>query len=737
MGMGKVTRLILFTVMTAAVAFGLAATTGAAWAQDEAGSSLDTIVVTGKTDGEVRSRSTATVWVIDEETIKKTNANSIVDLMATSPVGFLSEWTPGQTSTNIRGATTNGRGQDTSSQILVLLNGRPAGTANFAKLSPDDVHRIEIMRGPASVMYGSQAMGAVINIILKSGRNTEGGLVDARIGSAGLIKTHVEHATTWGENENIATYFGGSWSDKGNYESGKGGGEMVNTQWTRKSALGDLIWQVNEHNDLQLTVRSDGIYGVGFRGSNSNRYAKDDRFNQSLDLVWNFENPDWPIKWRLHNYMVYDEDYLKWLAPQSNTSKDYTLRRRYIMGTKFMSTINLSDTNELLLGVDLEKSKLDNYRERIDLAGNPVELASSANYGEEVIAFYAEDTQRFFDDRLILRGGLRYTRGETTLKPTHNFIQTLSSSDYQMTTWSVGANFAVTDNLSLRAGASTGFRAPSGSQLDGHSSGGGLNTSTANDLTYGNPDLDPESNLQYEIGMFLLGQGWYLDVALFNNVIENRLTTERVSSDPRISKHVNNENDVKVTGLEFDSRFDIDQFTDLGDWQLSFGVAGSYNFEMEDEDRTKANRNRNEIDRFYKYRGSIYTQFGQGGTVSNPWSVRLSGILRGPMYYDTEERLFNSDIGDPDYKPGGPVYEPHDQYIHRKSPFMVWNLSGELELSDQWTVYAGLNNLFDKNEHPVFMALDDGVEDINKPNHGGHGTSMPGREFYLGLKFAF
>ncbi|MGO7771011.1 TonB-dependent receptor plug domain-containing protein, partial [Rhizobium ruizarguesonis] len=75
---------------------------------------------------------------------------------------------------NLRGASTDGQGRDFRSQVLVLVNGRRAGTANLSKLSPSDVERIEIVRGPSSVIYGSQAMGGVVNIIMKTGATAPG-----------------------------------------------------------------------------------------------------------------------------------------------------------------------------------------------------------------------------------------------------------------------------------------------------------------------------------------------------------------------------------------------------------------------------------------------------------------------------------------------------------------------------------------------------------------------------------
>ena len=695
-------------------------TSATCWAEpDSASVTLDTVVVTGQQYGEDRAASPATIWVIDEEQIKKSNAGSVTDLLASSAAGFFSEWTPGQTSINIRGGASDGQGKDFKSQVMVLINGRRAGTANLSKLSPREVKRVEIMRGPASVRYGSQAIGGIINIITKDGRNTEGGEVDARIGSAGLVQTHAEFAKAWGESEAVATYIGGTWGRKHDYDGGKGAGTQVNTQWKRYGGLGDIDWRVNESHDLQLTLRSDGIYDVGFRGSGANRYARDDRFNQSLDLSWNFSPDELPVKWNLHNYLVYDEDYFKWASPKNNTSLDHNKRRLYIMGTKFQPVVKLGDSNELLLGVDLEHSKLSSLRDRRNLNGTPNPTSpQDVNQTEKVMAFYVEDTQRFFDDRLTLRGGLRYTKGTTTVDFTpHMARQVLDSNDYDKTTWSLGANLAATENLSFRLGAATGFRAPTATEMGGEVSF--LNN--PNKVTYGTKGISPETSLQYEAGLFAHGQGWFADLAVYHNEIKDRIVSRDISATE--ARYVNNDGKVLISGLELDSRLNVDQLTDLGDWQLSFGLNASYNFQMKDQGRK--NRNRNEVDRVYKYQGAIFTQFGQSGETGAPWSIRLTGILRGPVYYDTEEGLYR------------PQFEPSSDFIHRKAPFMVWNLNGELGLSDSWTVYAGLNNLFNKNQHPLFIAIDDGTQYLSNPNDGGYGTSMPGREFYVGLKYSF
>lgn len=93
------------------------------------------------------NRIAGTVQIIHQDRIEKSTARSVADLLAENAVGFMSEWTPGQTSINIRGAATEGQGRDFKSQVLVLLNGHRAGTANVSKLSVTDIQRIEIVRG--------------------------------------------------------------------------------------------------------------------------------------------------------------------------------------------------------------------------------------------------------------------------------------------------------------------------------------------------------------------------------------------------------------------------------------------------------------------------------------------------------------------------------------------------------------------------------------------------------------
>ncbi len=681
---------------------------------------LDPVIVTASARYEDLKSATSTVQVIDQAQIARSSAPDLTSLLAENAVGFFSEWTPGQTSINIRGASTDGQGKDFKSQVLVLINGRRAGTANLSKLSPSDVYRIEIVRGPASVIYGSQAIGGVINIIMKNGHNTKGGKVTIKGGSFGMAYGHGEYG--WqSEDGQFSGYFGFNSSTQNDYDAGQGGGKQHNTSWKRHGFTGAFSWQIDEANLVDLSVRKDGVYDVGFRGSAANYHAKEDRYNKSADLIWKHGTANDRLRWKLHNYWFEDIDDFKWASPSTaGTSLDHNKRKLSAVGLKFQPEVDLTSSNTLLLGVDVEKNKLRSTRYRVGLNGAPMTQVSpyDNNQREKMYALYFEDAQRFLDDRLVFKAGARYTDGKTYYDRTPYLQnQMTGSTHYYKTTWSTGLNFQATDWLNLKASMGTGFRAPTASEL------GADYTTLAGSQIYGTPGLKPETNKQYELGAVFSGDSWLVDVVYFENKIKDRIITKPRSNMSNISDYVNNPDDVVVRGLELNSRFMMHELLSWqNNWQWNVETNGAWNFHM--EDKGAKDRNTDKVQRMYQYQASITNRFGQK-EVTYPWYIQVTGILRGPMWYDTEERLVAG-------------AEPYRNYIHRKSPFMVWNLKGEVEVYKNLTVFAEVNNLFDKNQHPIFIAIDKKPYILDPAaSNGGLGTSMMGRAVYVGSTYRF
>jgi vitamin B12 transporter len=148
------------------------------------------------------------------------------------------------------------------------------------------------------------------------------------------------------------------------------------------------------------------------------------------------------------------------------------------------------------------------------------------------------------------------------------------------------------------------------------------------------------------------------------------------------------------------------------------GVNGVYHLRMRDQDAVEQNLSTDMIERLYESQGSATL-----GLTNRAWSARISGTYYGAVWYDTEERLLV------------PQVEPVRNTIHRKSPFWTWRLGGRRALTGGLWLTAAVDNLFNENNHPLFIATNNAPA-LSDPafSNGGIGNSLPGRAFVVGLE---
>ncbi|MFP5305010.1 MAG: TonB-dependent receptor plug domain-containing protein, partial [Gammaproteobacteria bacterium] len=139
-----------------------------ALAQPDAPTPLDPIVVTASRAPEPLSETLAAVTVITRADIERLQPSDFAALLTA---------VPGISITNTGGAGKNTgvflRGTE-SDHVLVLIDGvkigsATAGTAAFEQVPVEQIERIEIVRGPRSSLYGSEALGGVIQIFTRRG----------------------------------------------------------------------------------------------------------------------------------------------------------------------------------------------------------------------------------------------------------------------------------------------------------------------------------------------------------------------------------------------------------------------------------------------------------------------------------------------------------------------------------------------------------------------------------------
>lgn len=338
----------------AALGSGLASTTTLS---QERQAAMEEVIVTSSGWEEKRSQANNTVRVLNDEALRKSSAHSLTDLLAENAAGFFSEWTPAQTSINIRGGASDGQGRDFRSQVLVLVDGRRAGTANISQMSKHDIDRVEILRGPSSVVYGSQAIGGVINLITRDGKNTRGGALNLSIGSWDMRSIDAHYG---GGTDTLRFYGGIGYSSRDDYESAEG--EMKNTAWKRRSGSASAVYVPDDTHRLEIAVRTDGVYDAGFRGSSWDFDNYDDRYNRSADVSYlgNYER----FSMSNHLYAVEDISDFFWGAEASGTDLDHNRRELDVIGLRNSLRTALGSSTDLIAGLDLERSTLRNSRER-------------------------------------------------------------------------------------------------------------------------------------------------------------------------------------------------------------------------------------------------------------------------------------------------------------------------------------------------------------------------------------
>jgi outer membrane cobalamin receptor len=168
----------------------------ASWLKDE------TYVISASRVKENIKKTSATVTIIDEDTINKMGANTLLDVLRVVPGMGVSQ-------SNIYVDKIAVRGIQTwfSEKVLVLLDGHSlnsdllngGATSTFANFPVEQIKRVEIIRGPASALYGENAFTALINIITKDAKDVNGVQISAKAGSYNTLITNLLLGKTYGD----------------------------------------------------------------------------------------------------------------------------------------------------------------------------------------------------------------------------------------------------------------------------------------------------------------------------------------------------------------------------------------------------------------------------------------------------------------------------------------------------------------------------------------------------------
>ena len=456
-------------------------------------------IVTGTRIGQPLKQTLSHATVINQQEIQDSQATDVPSLLKNlAGIEFYQSGGIGQQASLFMRGTN-------SSHVLILLDGvrinsATAGTTAIDQLMLDQIERIEVVRGNVSSVYGSEAIGGVIQIFTKRGRGEPA--LSASVGAGS------------NQSRRIAAGYGGQINDTqfnvqaSHYQTA--GVSAINPQlapnanpdhdgYNNSSLSANIRHTLSADHSLSGSLfRSEGEvqYDDAFGGAITDTHTSIPTLSKFSMASENQLSDVWQSKLQLAQGKDNSKNFLNTVE-----STRFKTTNRQIT---WQNTVAVHTDGNVLLGLERLKQQV------------------------------ASDTAFTQTDRQInsLFGG--YTSKFGAHQVQANVRQDRYSDFGKANTGLLGYGYAITDTLRATASASTAFKAP-----------------TFNDLYYplsfgfsGNPDLKPERSKNREVGLRYANDRQHFNVVYFNNRIR-----DLIASTPDFSTVIN-VNTAHINGVE-------------------------------------------------------------------------------------------------------------------------------------------------------------------------------------------
>lgn len=415
---------------------------------------VEEVVVTASRIEEPLKETASSATIVRVEDIRERNIVSVTDLLRELPeLNLIQNGGPGKNAT----VFLRGGGPE---HVLVMIDGvkvnsTTTGSFDFSGLTVDDIERIEIVKGPQSTIYGSEAMAGVINIITKKGTgkpkielSVEGGSYGTYkpsftvSGSNGMVDYRL--TTLYYETEGISAAKEGTERDgyKNSSISSKFG--LTPSERFRVELTGRYYYDSTDLDGFDFMAKK-AIDDLNFQSS-GNHYMLSGKVIALLMDKWEQTLTISRVRDSLR-FRDSDDPY--------NNAEIITVRN----SMDWQHNFYINDSYTITAGIELRKEDGDNRD----------------NFSESISnkAIYINSRLSLLNRSLILNAGIRYDDNDiSSSKATYRIAGTYNLHD---------------SGVRVRASYGTGFRAPSFNELFFP--------------FYGNMNLKPEETKSWEIGV--------------------------------------------------------------------------------------------------------------------------------------------------------------------------------------------------------------------------------------------
>lgn len=457
----------------------------------------ETMVVSASATEQNLKDAPASISVITQQDLQRKPVQNLKEVLKEVPGVQLTNEGDNRQGVSIRGLS--------SSYTLILVDGKRVNSRNAVFrhndfdlnwIPVDAIERIEVVRGPMSSLYGSDALGGVVNIITRKVGKSWHGTFTADT----TVQEHRDRGDTWNGqfftsgpliDDVLGVKVSGNLAkrEKDAQQQSSTGETPRIEGFTNRNANVEFNWTPNQDHDF------DFAYGRDRQDRDSDSLAKD-RLDRETWAIghhgrWDLGNSEL----RFYGEKIDNND------PGSTstiTSESNTLDGKYVLP--------IGAINQLLtFGGEYRH---DSLTDPVNLTGGTSSKTSANQY-----ALFLEDEWRIIDP-LAFTAGLRMDDHETY-------------GDH----WSPLAYlvYNATDTLTIKGGWSTAFKAPSLLQLSPDWTTGSCRGACE---IVGSADLKPETSESYEIGLYYAGEEGWLDgvtasVTTFQNDIDDMINIDR------------------------------------------------------------------------------------------------------------------------------------------------------------------------------------------------------------------
>ena len=647
----------------------LASLTGGAAAEETLPVAIDEIQVTATRRAAATSDVAAALTIVPVEEISA--GKLITDALAAEVGVFLQQTTPGQGAAIIRGLK--------GSEILHLVDGfrlnnaifRNAPTQYLALVSPGTAARIEVVRGAPTSLYGSDAVGGVVQVLSRFPEFDGSGTryrrdVFLAYDTAELGK--ILRASLDVGNQHLAGLISAEYLTTGDRQTGSGE-RITPSGYTSKAARVAVAATPDEEQswlfDFQFarqpsTPRVDELVpGFGQTEPSSSEFFFAPNERQFAHIRYGHNDGLWSADW------VIDAGWQRIVDDRITRNYQSPLRRHeFNQSDLFGITLSASsetDHGSWIVGAEIYHDRVASERVEQDISsGQAQQVPSRFPHGSSVdqAALYGQLLQRT-GTRSVLSGGIRLSAIGVTLPETT--VSPAASIDVNDLSADIGWIFSVSDTVQLVANIGHGFRAPNVFDM------GTLGERPGNRFNLPNTSLQSERITQLDAGIRYRAARLQAEATVYQLHYTDRITsvlTSAITPDGRDIVQSRNVASADIRGIEAGIDF---QATG----RLTANAVLNYTF----GEQAVGDGSTVAADRIPPLNGQAGLRYDATAALSVDASVWFAA---------RQDRLSPRDVRDVRINPAG------------TAGWSTLNLHAMWHPSDLWTLSVGLDNLLDK-----------------------------------------